>query len=112
MHFPRSVSALIGDSACRVGRQARTQNTPVGSWREGVGGVRRPCNGVIARLDRAIQYLLVGGYWIARSNRAMTRRWCSVSAINNYIAMAIFPKCRLAFIISNASATCASGNVL
>src|SRR5579871_2990061 len=27
---------------------------------------------VIARLDRAIQYPLAGGYWIARSSRAMT----------------------------------------
>ncbi len=34
------------------------------------------------------------------------------AAVRRYIAMAIFPKCRLAFIISNASATCASGNVL
>jgi hypothetical protein len=28
--------------------------------------------GVIARLDRAIQYPQRGGYWIARSSRAMT----------------------------------------
>jgi hypothetical protein len=27
---------------------------------------------VIARLDRAIQYPEAGGYWIARSSRAMT----------------------------------------
>jgi hypothetical protein len=27
---------------------------------------------VIARLDRAIQYPPAGGYWIARSSRAMT----------------------------------------
>jgi hypothetical protein len=27
---------------------------------------------VIARLDRAIQYPQAGGYWIARSSRAMT----------------------------------------
>src|SRR5215470_3637078 len=66
MHFPRSVSALIGDSAYRVRRQARKQNTPLGSWREGVGGCAILLSSVIGWLGRATQYPLVGGHWMVK----------------------------------------------
>src|SRR5258708_15861268 len=100
-------------------RQAQKQNTPLSRCREGVGAAHaalvarmEPPGPASGRPDDKLRVIRESRAHSTATPGLRDRRRSLHPGYVNYIAMAIFPKCRLAFIISNPSATCATANAL